>query len=188
MQVFLESQNLDVWNIVEDGYHPPTTTEKDSEGNVISIKFKPKNTWTQGEKDRANLNAKAKNSLYCALSQEEFNRVVNCNTAKEIWDTLETTHEGTNQVKVAKIQMLSTKYEELKMQEEETFDEFYTKFMEIVNSLIGLGEKMDESKTVRKILRSLPKRFKPKIVAITESKMLTRSKLKNLEEIFSLMN
>ena len=127
MQVFLESQSLDVWNIIEEGYHPPTITEQDSEGYVISIKLKPKKEWTQGEKDRANLNAKAKNSLYCALSQEEFNRVVNCNTAKEVWDTLETTHEGTNQVKIAKIQMLTSKFEDIKMLEEETFDEFYSK-------------------------------------------------------------
>ena len=53
------------------------------------------------------------------------------------------------------------------MLEEETFDEFYTMFIEIVNSLIRLGEKMDESKVARKILRSLPKKFKPKAVAIT---------------------
>ena len=135
--MFLESQSLDVWNII--GYHPPTITEQDLEGYVISIKLKPKKEWTQGEKDRANLNAKAKNSLYCALSQEEFNRVVNCNTAKEVCDTLETTHEGTNQVKIAKIQMLTSKFEDIKMLEEETFDAFYSKIMEIVNPLIGLG-------------------------------------------------
>jgi len=180
MQVFLESQSLDVWNIVEEGYVLPTTLEKDSEGIVTSIKFKPKSAWTQGEKDKANLNAKAKNSLYCALSQEEFNRVVNCNSAKEVWETLETTHEGTDQVKIAKIQMLTSKFEDIKMLEEETFDEFYTKIMEIVNSLVGLGEKMNESKTVRKILRSLPKRFKPKIVAITESKNVDNIKIEEL--------
>ena len=180
MQVFLESQSLDVWNIIEEGCHPPTITEQDSEGYVISIKLKPKKEWTQGDKDRANLNAKVKNSLYCALSQEEFNRVVNCNMAKEVWDTLKTTHEGTDQVKIAKIQMLTSKFEDIKMLEEETFDEFYSKFMEIVNSPIGLGEKMDESKAVRKILRSLPKRFKSKILAIAESKDVDKIKIEEL--------
>ena len=106
MQVFLESLSLDIWNIIEEGYHPPIVTEPDAEGYVISIKLKPKRERTQGEKDRANLNDKAKNALFCILSQEEFNRVVNCNTAKEVWDTLETTHKGTGQVKIAKIQML----------------------------------------------------------------------------------
>ena len=76
--------------------------------------------------------------------------------------------------------MLTSKFEDIKMLEEETFDEFYSKFMEIVNSLIGLGEKMDESKAVRKILRSLPKRFKPKIVAIAESKDVDKIKIEEL--------
>ena len=58
-----------MWNIIEEGYHPPTITKQDLEEYVISIKLKPKKEWTQGEKDRANLNAKAKNSLYRALSQ-----------------------------------------------------------------------------------------------------------------------
>ena len=79
---------------IEEWNHSPTIIEQDAEGYVISIKLKPKREWTKGEKDRANLNVKAKNALYCSLSQEEFNRVVNCNTAKEVWDTLETTHEG----------------------------------------------------------------------------------------------
>ena len=76
--------------------------------------------------------------------------------------------------------MLTSKFEDIKMLEEETFDEFYSKFMEIVNSLISLGERMDESKTVRKILRSLPKRFKPKIVAIAESKDVDKIKIEEL--------
>ena len=67
MQVFLEFQSLDMWNIIEEGYHPPTITEQDSEGYVMSIKLKPKKEWTQGEKDRANLNAKAKN--LCPISR-----------------------------------------------------------------------------------------------------------------------
>lgn len=42
---------------------------------------------------------KTMNILFCGLNVEEFNRVSMCANAKEIWDTLETTHEGTNQVK-----------------------------------------------------------------------------------------
>lgn len=63
--MLLESQSFDVWNIIEEGYHPTTAVEQDSEGNVTSVKFKPKKDWTQGEKDRASLNAKAK--MLCSL-------------------------------------------------------------------------------------------------------------------------
>ena len=53
--------------------------------------------------------------------------------------------------------------------------------MEIVNSLIGLGERMDESKAVRKFLGSLPKMLKPKMVAIAESKDVNKIKIEELK-------
>jgi len=31
---------------------------------------------------------------------DEFFRILNCKTTKEIWDTLETTHEGTEEANV----------------------------------------------------------------------------------------
>ena len=52
--------------------------------------------------------------------------------------------------------------------------------MEIVDSLICLGERIDESKVVRKILRSLPKRSKPKTVAIAESNDVDKIKIEEL--------
>ena len=41
--------------------------------------------------------------------------------------------------------------------------------LEIANASGALGEKMSDEKLVRKILRSLPKRFAMKVTAIEES-------------------
>ena len=56
------------------------------------------------------------------------------------------------------------------MSDDESFDEFYTKLNDIVNSAYNLGEIYDQPKIVRRILRSLTKDFRPKVTAITESK------------------
>ena len=56
------------------------------------------------------------------------------------------------------------------MQEDESFNEFYAKLKNIVNSNFNLGETILEPKIVRKMLRSLPERFHAKIIAIEESK------------------
>ena len=56
------------------------------------------------------------------------------------------------------------------MEKEETFDEFFAKLKDIVNLVFNLGEQISEPKIVRKVLRSLPKRFHAKITAIEESK------------------
>ena len=58
------------------------------------------------------------------------------------------------------------------MDENESFDEFYAKLKDIVNSTFNLGEQIPEPKIVRKILGSLPERFYAKITAKKESKDL----------------
>ena len=61
-------------------------------------------------------------------------------------------------------------FEEIKMKKDESFDEFYAKLKDIVNSAFNLGETIPEPKIMRKVLRSLLKRFHAKIIAIEESK------------------
>ena len=56
------------------------------------------------------------------------------------------------------------------MEEDETFNEFYVKLKDIVNSTFNLGEQIPEPKIVRKVLRSLLERFHAKIIAIEESR------------------
>ena len=71
--------------------------------------------------------------------------------------------------------MLTTRFEELKMSEDELFDSFYSKLNEVVIGKFNLGEKMEDSKIVRKILRSLPESFHAKVIAIEESKLQSRA-------------
>ena len=56
------------------------------------------------------------------------------------------------------------------MVKDETFDEFYAKLKDIVNSTFNLGEVYEEPKIVRNILRSLTEDFRLKVTVITESK------------------
>ena len=60
------------------------------------------------------------------------------------------------------------------------FDEFYAKLKDIVNSMFNLGETILEPKIVRKVLRSLPKRFHAKIMVIEESKDIDKIPLTKL--------
>ena len=64
--------------------------------------------------------------------------------------------------------------------EDESFDEFYAKLKDIVNSAFNLGETIPEPKIVRKVLRSLPERFHAKIMALKESKYIDKIPLTEL--------
>ena len=66
------------------------------------------------------------------------------------------------------------------MEEDESFDEFYVKFKDIVNSTFNLGETIPEPKIVRNVLISLPKRFHAKITTIEESKDIDKITLTEL--------
>ncbi|BBG97404.1 hypothetical protein Prudu_006525 [Prunus dulcis] len=100
--------------------------------------------------------------------------------AREEWTTAEVTHEGTDTVKGAKLQMHTLQFETLMMDENETFSEFYAKLCVIVNACSSLGEKIPEDRVVKKILRSLPQRFQPKITAIEEIRDLNTLKVQEL--------
>ena len=114
------------------------------------------------------------------MSLDEFHRISHVKTAKEAWMILEMTYEGTKKVKDTKLQMLTIRFEELKMGDDEAFDSFYGKLNEIIIAKLNLGEKIEDSKVVRKILRSLPESFRAKVTAIKESKDLDEIKIQEL--------
>ena len=124
------------------------------------------------------------NALFSAITNEEFKKIFSTETAKEAWTILQTTYEGTKAVKDSKLQRLTTSFEEIKMEDDESFDEsfdeFYAKLKDIVNSAFNLGETIPEPKIVRKVFRSLPKRFHAKITVIEESKNIDKIPLTEL--------
>ena len=128
----------------------------------------------------ANANSKTLNAIFCGVSPDEFHRISHVTIAMKAWQILETTYEGTKKLKDTKLQMLTTCFEELKMSEDESFDSFYGKLNEVVIGKFNLGEKMEDSKIVRKILRSLPESFRAKVTAIKESKDLDEIKIQEL--------
>ena len=58
--------------------------------------------------------------------------------AKEAWTILETTYEDSKAVKTVKFQRLTSSFEEIRMEKDENFDEFYSKLKDIVNSAFSL--------------------------------------------------
>ena len=97
----------------------------------------------------ANFNSRALNALFSAVTSEEFKKISSTKTAKEAWIILQTTYEGTKTVKDSKFQWLTISFEEIEMEEDESFDKFYAKFKDIMNSTFNLGETIPEPKIVR---------------------------------------
>lgn len=71
---------------------------------------------------------------------------------------LQVTHESTSKIKWAKISMLTNQFQLFKMSPNESIYDMYSRFQDIVHSLIALGKKISKEDQVRKILNSLTSR------------------------------
>ena len=106
MWAFLCSIDKSVWDAIDIGW---TRLEA------------AKSEWDKAALAVANANSKALNDTFCGVSPDEFHRVSCVTIAKEAWQILETTYEGTKKVKDTKLQMLTTRFEELNIGEDESF-------------------------------------------------------------------
>ena len=104
MRAFLCSIDDTVQDAVEVGWTRPEAT---------------KSTWDKAALAAANANSKVLNAIFCGVSPDEFHKISHITIAKEAWEILETTYEGTKKVKDTKLQMLTTRFKELKMSEDE---------------------------------------------------------------------
>ena len=100
----------------------------------LTQELKPKKELDKLNNESNEANAKAIYYIFNSLSLDKFCRIATCKCFKRGWDILAIKYEGTSMVKLSKLQMLTTKFEMIKINEHETFFEFYTKFNIIVNS------------------------------------------------------
>ncbi|GAV71732.1 zf-CCHC domain-containing protein/DUF4219 domain-containing protein/UBN2 domain-containing protein, partial [Cephalotus follicularis] len=147
MTIFLQSHDYQLWHIIVNGPRMPTRTIE----GVVSPK--PENEYNDNDFRMLQLISKAKHVLFCAVGPNEFNRISSCDSAKEMWDLLEVTYEGTNQVKESKISMLVHEYELFMIHDNECISDMFTRFTTIVNSIKNLGKSYSNQELVRKILR-----------------------------------
>ena len=75
--------------------------------------------------------------------------------AKEIWDHLEVTYEGTSEVKEARISLLKHKHHKFKMLLGESIDSIFSCFADIANPLKSLGAEISMKRQISKILYAL---------------------------------
>ena len=165
MRAFLQSLDVKVSQVVNIGW----TKSKEAPAD-----------WDDAKIKAAFFNSKALNALFSAVTNEEFKKISSTETAKEAWTILQTTYKGTKTVNDSKFQRITTSFEEIKMEEDKSFDEFYAKLKDLVNLSFNLGETIPEPKIMKKVLRSRPKRFHAKITAIEESKDIDKIPLTEL--------
>ena len=91
MSVRIQSVDMHVWEAVVNGRFQPQIATDDDNGVVLD---KPKADWSDDDKKKVQNNLKARNILISSLRVNEYHSVSHCKTSKDMWDALETLHEG----------------------------------------------------------------------------------------------
>jgi hypothetical protein len=91
----------------------------------------------------------------------EFNKLTNTSTAKYAFEALCATYEGNEQVKEAKTNLLVQQYELFRMKEDEDIETMFSRFQTLVSGLQVLKKSYTSSNHVKRILRSLPAKWRP---------------------------
>jgi hypothetical protein len=102
MKTCIMALGVDIWDVVETGYTKPVVLA--SKDDKLEFSF----------------NDKAMNAILSGLAKAKFVNIMQLESAKEMWDKLISSYEGDEKVKDAKLQTQRLKFEQLKMNEDET--------------------------------------------------------------------
>ncbi|XP_019253868.1 PREDICTED: uncharacterized protein LOC109232557 [Nicotiana attenuata] len=164
---YFNGQHFSNWKRVIKKENLPIPPRKDENGQVV-VSTDPLDfdDYTDEQAVVITINAKGKNLLYNAISGKEYEKISIFETAKEKWDKLEVTYEGTNKVKETRINLLVREYELFQMKDGESAEEMFSRFSKILGDLKSFGRTIKSGEQVRKILRSLPMIWQAKVIAL----------------------
>ena len=115
MENYIQAEDYELWMLIKNGPFIPMRVKEDG----TTVKKKPEE-FDSNDFKMMRKNTKAKKLLYFGLGPGEYTQIWECESAKDIWEALQVAHEGTNQVKQSRIELLMRKYELFEMGDRET--------------------------------------------------------------------
>jgi hypothetical protein len=142
MRHHLTSLHASIWDIVEFGAQVPTMGDEGYDSDEVA--------------QIRHFNSQATTILLASLYREEYNKVQELKSAKEIWDVLKTTHEGDEVTRITKRETIKGELDRFVLNQGEEPQTMYNRLKTLVNQVRNLGStKWDDHEMVKVILRSL---------------------------------
>ena len=160
--------SFDLWDYVEDGFVEVEDTTN------LSIAEK------QQLKDHRKKDAKALSLIQQGVADSIFPRIINATKAKVAWDILQKEYRGTEKVRAIKLQSLKRDFENLKMQDVEVLQDYFSRVMELVNQMKIHGDDIADKRVVEKILISLPQRYDSIVFIIEQTQDMEKLSVEEL--------
>ncbi|XP_074336223.1 uncharacterized protein LOC141673378 [Apium graveolens] len=97
--------------------------------------------------------------IYQVIGEDLLISIAGKTTSKTAWEAIKMVHLGADKVQKAKAQTLKAEFESLVMKDTEQLDDFCMKMNSLVTNIRMLGEKVEETYVVKKLLRAVPVKF-----------------------------
>src|SRR3954464_4266823 len=123
MCIHINSVDRKIWDVILNGPMAITITN-----DVGITRPKPQAQWDEKDEKNYGYDWKARNMITASLGVDEYFRVSHCQTAKEMWDALQVAHEGTNDVKLARMNTLTKEFDLFHMKQGETIADMQKRF------------------------------------------------------------
>lgn len=146
MCIHINSINRNVWNAIQNG--PFEITMPNADDVVVP---KSEAQWNMEDEKKWSCDWKARNILISTLEVDEYYSVSHCKTAKTMRDSLQVAHEGTNEVKQARINTLNQEFKLFHMKDGETIADMQKRFTHLINRLNVLGKSISNEIATNKI-------------------------------------
>src|SRR3954469_10180299 len=167
--------DCELWDLLMDGYKHPV--------KATGVKL-TRQEMIDDQKKLFRDHHKCRTVLLNAISHAEYEKISNRETAYDIYESLKMTHEGNAQVKETKALALIQKYEAFKMEDDEDIEKMFLRFQTLTAGLRVLDKGYTKADHVKKIIRSLPRRWGPMVTAFKIAKNLNEV---SLEELISAL-
>jgi len=126
----------DLWEAVDEDYE------------VLPLIDNPTMAQLKSHTLKTSRKSKAKATLFAAISEEIFTRIMHQNSAFEVWNFFKTEYEGDDKVKGMQVLNLIRAFEMQRMKESETINEYTNKLLSIANQIRLLGFEFSDSRIV----------------------------------------
>ncbi|KAL8147667.1 hypothetical protein AgCh_005113 [Apium graveolens] len=184
MTMFLEATDPEYLDRIKEGPHKPTKLAVAVAGEAAMTVPKEKSDYTAEDIASIAKDAKVRHLLHSAIDNVMSNRVINCKTAKEIWDALETRCQGTDTIKKNRKTILTQEYEHFDSKTNESLNDLYDRFVKLLNDLSLVDKEYDLEDSNLKFLLALPECWDLKATTIRDNYNLDET---TLDEIYGML-
>lgn len=161
-------QALDVWEAIEEDYE------------ISPLGANPTVAQMKNHKEKKTRKAKAKACLFSAVSPLILTRIMQLESAAEIWKHLREEYQGNERVRNMQVMNLIREFEMVRMKESQTIKDYAEQLLTIANKVRLLGKEFSDERVVQKIFVTLPEKYEATISSLENTKDLSSITLAEL--------